>query len=234
MNQTHLPRIQSRWGRNWWVLSQRNSVKRGRLWSNRRTWCTVARRLGQRELCNDPRNAKQHYNTTANQVVHQLLLNGRTPNKHPKAGLNRKRYPNDPGFTRSFNETEIKAGITEERQGNRRSRWHPNRTHLTQHFGPKARDWLLRLFNNCVNSNKIPKLWWKAKVIALKDPSDASFRPIALPCHTYKLLERLILHRLAEHVDSKIIREQAGFRPGKSYTGQLLNLTEHVEDGFER
>ena len=57
------------------------------------------------------------------------------------------------------------------------------------------------------------------------------------PCSTtptIKLLERLILNRLAEHVDAKLIPEQAGFRPGKSCTSQLLNLTEHIEDGYEK
>ena len=60
-----------------------------------------------------------------------------------------------------------------------------------------------------------------------KDPSVAkSFRPISLLCHTYKLFERLILNRIAEHVDAEFIPEQAGFRPGKS--------TEHIEDGYEK
>ena len=68
-----------------------------------------------------------------------------------------------------------------------------------------------------------------------KDPSEAkSFRPISLLCHTYKLFERLILNRLAAHVDEKLIPEQAGFRPGKSCTSQLLNLTEHIEHGYEK
>ena len=68
-----------------------------------------------------------------------------------------------------------------------------------------------------------------------KDPSlSKSFRPISLLCHTYKLFERLILNRIAEHVDAKLIPEQAGFRPGKSCTSQLLNLTEHIEDGYEK
>ena len=68
-----------------------------------------------------------------------------------------------------------------------------------------------------------------------KDPSVAkSFRPISLLCHSYKLFERLILNRIAEHVDAKLIPEQAGFRPGKSCTSQLLNLTEHIEDGYEK
>ena len=61
-----------------------------------------------------------------------------------------------------------------------------------------------------------------------------SIRPISLPCLTYKLFERLILNRIAEHVDAKLIAEQAGFRAGKSCTSQLLNLTEHIEDGYEK
>ena len=35
-------------------------------------------------------------------------------------------------------------------------------------------------------------------------------------------------------MDAKLIPEQAGFRPGKSCTSQLLNLTEHIEDGYEK
>ena len=68
-----------------------------------------------------------------------------------------------------------------------------------------------------------------------KDSSVAkSFRPISLLCHTYKLFEQLILNRIAEHVEAKLIPEQAGFRTGKSCTSQLLNLTEHIEDGYDR
>ncbi|XP_071481580.1 uncharacterized protein [Diadema antillarum] len=76
-----------------------------------------------------------------------------------------------------------------------------------KHFGPGARRWLLDMVNECVKSNKIPKMWRKAKVIALLKP--------------------------ALFVDDHLIPEQAGFRPGKSCTGQLLNLTQYIEDGFE-
>ena len=48
-----------------------------------------------------------------------------------------------------------------------------------------------------------------------------------------KLFERLILNRVAPFVDEHLIPEQAGFRPGKSCTGQLLNLTQFIEDGYE-
>ena len=68
-----------------------------------------------------------------------------------------------------------------------------------------------------------------------QDPSVAkSFGPISLLSHTYKLFERLILNRIAEHVDAKLITVQAGFRPGKSCTSHLGNLTEHIEDGYEK
>ena len=61
-----------------------------------------------------------------------------------------------------------------------------------------------------------------------------SFRPISLLCHPYKLFERLLLGRLNPVVEPKIIPQQTGFLEGKSTTGQLLNLTQHIEDGFEK
>ena len=61
-----------------------------------------------------------------------------------------------------------------------------------------------------------------------------SCRPISLWCHTYKLFERMILNRQNPLIETMIIDQQAGFRPGKSTTGQLLNLTQHIEDGYER
>ena len=68
-----------------------------------------------------------------------------------------------------------------------------------------------------------------------KDPSiPKSYRPISLLSHTYKLFERLILNRITPTVDERLIPEQAGFRPGKSTTSQVLNLTQHIEDGFEK
>ena len=44
----------------------------------------------------------------------------------------------------------------------------------------------------------------------------------------------MILNRLNPLIETMIIDQQAGFRPGKSTTGQLLNLTQHIEDGYER
>lgn len=55
-----------------------------------------------------------------------------------------------------------------------------------------------------------------------------------LLCHTYTLFERLILHRLAQKVDVKIIPEQVGFRPGKLCSEHLCKLTGDIEDEFEK
>ena len=166
--------------------------------NSKKAWSTI------RKLCNDPCKPKQHCKTTANQVAHQLLLNGRAPNRQPKVRLDRQRYPDDPGFTKAFTAEELDIGISVLKNG-KAPGLDDIQTELIKQFGPKARDWLLHFFNNCTETKKIPKLWRQAKVVALlkpgKDPSVAkSFRPISLLCHSYQLFERLILNRIAEHV----------------------------------
>ena len=79
----------------------------------------------------------------------------------------------------------------------------------------------------------------KKKVVALlkpnKDPTNPkSYRPISLLCTLYKLYERLILNRISNTVDNLLTPDQAGFRPGRSCCGQVLNLTQYIEDGFEQ
>jgi hypothetical protein len=108
-----------------------------------------------------------------------------------------------------------------------------------KHLGENTIKWLTKFFNNCLENLNIPKVWRQSRIVALlkpgKDPNTAkNFRPISLLCQTYKLVERIILNRLSDYIDSQLIKEQAGFRPGKSTTGQLLNLTQHIEDGYEQ
>jgi len=57
---------------------------------------------------------------------------------------------------------------------------------------------------------------------------------ISLLCTIYKLLERIVLIRLQPVVEEKLIPQQAGFQPGKSCCSQVLNLTQHIEDGFQQ
>ena len=85
--------------------------------------------------------------------------------------------------------------------------------------------WIKEMMNNILVSKKFPKLWYKSKVIAFLKPGKDSFLPksyrlISLLCHTYKLLERMILNRL-NHIT-------------ESCTSPLLNLTQYLEDGYEK
>ena len=43
----------------------------------------------------------------------------------------------------------------------------------------------------------------------------------------------MILNRVTPLLENHLIKEQAGLRPGKSCTSQLLNLTLHIEDGYQ-
>ena len=95
------------------------------------------------------------------------------------------------------------------------------------------------MLNVCFTENRIPKVWRQSKIIAILNPGKysakpKSYRPISLLCHMYKLYKSIILNRKAPSVDRHLIKEQAGFRPGKSCCSQLLNLTQHIEDGYQR
>ena len=107
-----------------------------------------------------------------------------------------------------------------------------------KHLGPKAHKWLLTMLNICFMWKKIPTIWRQSKIIAiLKQGKDSSipknYRPISLLCHTYKLYERMILNRIAHAIEQHLIKEQTGFISAKSCTSQLLNLTQHMDDGYE-
>ena len=105
-------------------------------------------------------------------------------------------------------------------------------------LGPNAHKWLCAMLINCFIDNKIPTTWRQSKIITILKPGKdsaipKSYGPISLLCHTYKLYERLILNRIAPTIEQHLIKEQVGFRAGKSCTSQLLNLTQHIEDGYQ-
>jgi len=66
-------------------------------------------------------------------------------------------------------------------------------------------------------THSIPKIWRKAKVIAIEKPGKdlslaANYRPISLLSVCYKLLERLALQRISPTVEGLLSPDQAGFR----------------------
>lgn len=70
---------------------------------------------------------------------------------------------------------------------------------------------------------KIPKMWRKAKMVALLKPGtdhkSPKYRLISLLCpELFKILERLVLNRISATVDA-LLDDQAGFCSGKSCDG---------------
>ena len=52
--------------------------------------------------------------------------------------------------------------------------------------------------------------------------------------YIHTIYERMTLNKIAPVVAQLLIKEQVGFRTGKSSTSKLLNLTQHIEDGYQR
>ena len=104
------------------------------------------------------------------------------------------------------------------------------RPEYLKNLGPRAQTWLSRFFSRIIIANAIPKIWRKMKVIAIekpgKDPRLAeSYRPIYLLSTYYKLLERLVLHRVSPEVEKLLSPKQAGFRRNRSTCQQVAALT---------
>ncbi len=71
-----------------------------------------------------------------------------------------------------------------------------------KHLGPKAKSWLASFYTRITREKKMPRAWRQVKVITIpkpgKDPNlAASYCPISLLPVCFKLLERLILHRIS-------------------------------------
>lgn len=50
----------------------------------------------------------------------------------------------------------------------------------------------------------------------------------------YKLIEKMIYHRIKEKIELVLPPEFAGFRYKRSCSEQVLALTTHIETGFEK
>lgn len=202
--------------------------------NSRRAWKTV------KNLSNDPKAPTIiQNNVTTNQIAHQLLMNGKTKGRNNKKLKIVRDFDNEQNsLEEPFMIGELELAI-KEMKNNKAPGIDDLRIEQIKQFGTKTLNWVLQLMNNCKSESTIPKMWRKAKVVALlkpgKDPQDPkSFRPISLLCQLYKILERMVLNRISTLVEEVLVKEQAGFRFGKSCTGQVLNITQHIEDGYER
>lgn len=93
--------------------------------------------------------------------------------------------------------------------------------------------------NHILMTSHFPQVWKTAKVLAFPKPGKyqgnvSSYRPISLLSNISKIIEKVILIRLNNHItENKIlIQEQFGFRQHHSTTAQLSRLTEHITKKF--
>ena len=110
---------------------------------------------------------------------------------------------------------------------------------MIKNLGEKALEMLLHLYNRCWEGEGIPIKWREATIKTLlkedKDPKDpTSYRPISLTSCLGKILEKIIANRLIYILESRGIlsNNQAGFRPGRCTTDQLLKLVQEASDNI--
>jgi len=128
-----------------------------------------------RKLGNDHTTSKLHTNVTANQVAHQLVLNGKTTHRvKVNSKIDRSVPLSVSTFSRPLSEEELNDGIKSMKNG-KAAGLDNIFVEEVKHFGPKTKNWILQFFNNCHHQKKIPKIGRRSKVFALlkpgKDPS---------------------------------------------------------------
>ena len=104
-----------------------------------------------------------------------------------------------------------------------------------KHLGPAGIQYLTDIFNTSVEKGQIPAIWKTSIIVPLlkpNKPSDVStsFRPVSLLCPSIKILERLILPVMTEHLPVPDI--QHGFRKHHSTVSALCDFNEDIAAGF--
>ena len=106
-----------------------------------------------------------------------------------------------------------------------------------KHLGPEGIAFLTDLFNLSTAHSQIPAIWKSSIIVPLpkpgKDLSESkSYRPVSLLCPAIKILERLLLPTLTQHLT--VPDFQHGFRPEHSTVTALYDFNEAVATGFNK
>ena len=108
---------------------------------------------------------------------------------------------------------------------------------VIKELGPKAKEFILHLYNEIWRGKPIPQRWRTAIILPLlkdgKDPEKpGSYRPISLTDCLGKLLEKVIADRLSGFMEeNKLFNDsQAGFRKARCTTDQIMKLVQTASD----
>lgn len=207
--------------------------------SSRKAW-SLLRKLG-----SSRHSTRDKVPIVPNRVASHIVANSRAPRDRDhttkvKQDLKilKSACPPTSEYSDEFTPEEITSAISEIKSGKApgSDKIHPE---FLLHCGKYARKWLADFYTDILKSGEIPHFLKKASIIAILKPGKANdqpqnYRPIALLSCVYKLLERLIHNRISNTILGVIPIEQAGFRPNRSCTDQILSLTTHIEAGFQR
>jgi len=95
--------------------------------------------------------------------------------------------------------------------------------------------WLI--FRRSLDEGVFPSIWKLSSVIPIFKSGDKScvknFRPISILSHISKLFEKIVLNNILPSVNSVLIDEQYGFRPGRSVVMNLLVLNNYILEALE-
>ena len=210
--------------------------------SSRRAWSTLNKLTGRKHTSQPATN-----NTpTANAVAKRLVDNGkfanydktftREVNSQVKRAWNS--HSADANLCSDFTHEEMTTALKTLKSGKAPGldKLHPE---FFMNMHSNCINWLLNLMSTCLRLKKIPKVWRRAKVVAILKPNKAveepsSYRPISLLCLPYKIMDRMIYNRLEPIIEDVLPNEQAGFRAGRCTLDQVALLTDAIEDAFEK
>lgn len=121
------------------------------------------------------------------------------------------------------------------------TRSRPNYQLYIKKLPHKAVLFMTALFNALLKLSYFPTNWKLATIIMIKKPGKDNtdpnnYRPISLLSSVSKIFEKMIHTRLISHLNATdaIPHCQFGFKPNHSTTQQLLRITEHISNGFEK
>ena len=104
-----------------------------------------------------------------------------------------------------------------------------------KHLGPIGLQYLIDIFNISLDTSTILAIWKSSIIVPLLKPKkppevSTSYRPVSLLCPAIKILERLLLPSLIDHLPVPDI--QHGFRARRSTVTALHDLTQSIAGGF--
>ncbi len=99
---------------------------------------------------------------------------------------------------------------------------------------------LTNFFNYSIRHGIFPEEWKKSNIVPIFKKGDkalpSNYRPVSLLCCLSKVFEKLVAQKFMHYIkqNNLITEHQSGFMPSDSTTNQLIYVTDHILNGFEK